>query len=370
MPEAIQQLLNFIEAHPWIAITFALIGFFASNLFGSWAKLTKQYATHSQFTGQKWNFQVVTIGNAKYNGFITVGSNNKGLYLAPFIIFRLGYPAIFVPWEHLCLRTEDRLFERSNFLEIDNCKGIKVIISDRLLHRITQASEGNFPLSSHPNTEHSRKDFSNSVEQGNKLSLNEIKVSHKLCLKIFALTFSLGLAVGLFNHGLAQYQAWQSPERYSIYSPGEYVSPQYGNDWPDSFQEFLGLSHPIRVRVEHNNGGLVSETYYSAFGSSRKTNYENGDLVSTGGSILSSPLYLINCVIPLAGSWFSLMFGLAIADHFLTSLKNLNTIRLIKSGFTILIHTAITGFLTFPFLYHLPDMFFFFKELESSLPHG
>lgn len=237
MPEAIQQLLNFIDAHTGIAIIFALIGFFASNLFGSWAKLTKRYAAQHHFTGKTWNWQTMSIGNAAYPNCITVGSNSQGLYLSPFIIFRLGYSAILILWEQLSLRIEDRFFDRLNFLEVADCPEIKIMIDDRLLHRISQASEGNFSIDAVQAISEQSKTSSQSIAQTTGQS--KFKISPKLCFKIFALTFSLGLALGLFNHGLAQYQTWQFPERYSIHLPGEYTSPHHGDDWPDSFEEFL-----------------------------------------------------------------------------------------------------------------------------------
>jgi len=348
MPEAIQQLLNFIEAHPWIAITFALIGFFASNLFGSWAKLTKQYATQKQFAGQKWRFEVVTVGNVKYNSCITVGSNSEGLYLSPFIILRLGYPAILIPWENLRLKTEERLFERVHFLEANGFTEIKIIIHDRLLSRISQASQGKFSAQ-----DEKAPELPASSEPVN----TSTQFSTRLFLKIFALTFALGLALGMFDHGLAQYQAWRYPERYSLYSLEEYTSPRYGNEGPNMDLELLGLTRPIRVKVEQQNEVLVSESYYSIFGAIHQAKYKYGTWYwSGGGRIFSTPLYTANCFLPLIIGWIGSFIYSKKLDRLSRSRTNPQAAVKARATLAILFHSGIMGFASMFLLYLIPNV--------------
>lgn len=366
---AISKLFELLETYPFIlGIWIIFICASAFGFLGGWTKLAKHYKFESHFEGQKWKFQSLNIGKTNYTNLVTVGSSSRGLYLSIFILFRLGHPSILIPWEQLIIKREKIGLNQYNSLQPAACPRIKIFLSDRLFYQISEASAGNIPLPSNSEFAFSKDKVLKDMTQSNILTSIKIKISPKLCLKIFALTFSIGLAVGLFNHGLAQYQAWQFPERYSIHLPGEYTSPRHGDDWPDSFQEFLGLSHAIRVKVEQRNEALVSETYYSIFGANSKIHYQDGEWISTGGGVLAAPLYFINCVIPLATSWLLIWTCGALPATVLTSQKNPEVIRRAEVGFTVLMHTAITGFLTFPLFYHLPSMFFFFRDLEASLP--
>ena len=344
--QVIQSLLNFLEAHPLITTaTWLLLIFSFFNLFGSWAKLAKKYATKYHSTGKTWKFQSVSVGNTAYSNCVTVGSNHQGLYLSPFVIFRFGHPAILIPWEHIRLRTKTGFFIQSNYLEISDFPNIKIVVSDRFLHRISQASQGKF---SPPAQEIS--ELPASPEPVN------IQFRTKLFLKVFALTFALGLALGLGNHGLAQYQAWQYPERYSLYSLEEYTSPRYGNDGPDMLFECLGLGRPIRVKVEQQNGTLVSEYYYSIFGSVHQAKYRYGTWYMSGGGLFSTPLYTVNCLLPLVVGWIGTIGWGKKLERRARSSTNIQTVARFRTALVVLFHLGLVGITSLFLLYLIPNV--------------
>lgn len=39
-----------------------------------------------------------------YRAAINIGADNAGLYLSMFLLFRLGTPSLFIPWEHLSVK--------------------------------------------------------------------------------------------------------------------------------------------------------------------------------------------------------------------------------------------------------------------------
>ena len=86
---------------------FSFIGIFiailAVNLFlflklSGWDKLARKYGYHQKFQGKIFRMTTAYIGALRYRNCISVGVSPQGLYLSPFVLFRLGHPPIFVPW--------------------------------------------------------------------------------------------------------------------------------------------------------------------------------------------------------------------------------------------------------------------------------
>lgn len=339
---AVSKLSELLETYPFIPGIWILLCIFAFGFFSSWSRLAKHYKYKHTFVGQKWNFQSLNIGNTNYSNCVAVGSNYQGLYLSPFILFRFGHPPILIPWEQLNVRSEKGWFVQETYLQTTACPNIEIRVSDRLLKRISQASQGKF---SPPAPE-----ISELPESPDPVN---IQFSARLFLKVFAWTFALGLALGLCNHGLAQYQAWQYPERYSLYSLEEYTSPRYGDEGPNIDLELLGFSRPIRVRVEQKHGVLVSEYYYSVFGSIHQNHHLYG---ISGGGIFSTPLYTINALLPLVIGWI----GSGIYSKKLKGLSrsrtNSQAAAEARATLAILFHSGIMGFASLFSLYLIPNV--------------
>lgn len=358
--QVIQSLFDLLEAHPFVTIAIWLLIIFSFlNLFGSWSKLTKRYATKYHFKGKTWKFQSASVGNTAYSNCVTVGSDHQGLYLSPFVIFRFGHPAILIPWEQLTLITEERFFNQLYYLEVADCSKIRIFVSDRLLHRISQSSQGHFTIRAQE-SQANQGNFSPPAQEISELLASpepvNIQFRTKLFLKVFALTFALGLALGLGNHGLAQYQAWQYPERYSLYSLEEYTSPRYGNDGPDMLFECLGLGRPIRVKVEQQNGTLVSEYYYSIFGSVHQAKYRYGTWYMSGGGLFSTPLYTVNCLLPLVVGWIGTIGWGKKLERRARSSTNIQTVARFRTALVVLFHLGLVGITSLFLLYLIPNV--------------
>ena len=76
----------------WVIVVFIL-----ANL-GGWARLAQHYEARATFAGKKWGFKSGRMGIANYNGCLTIGANDEGLYLAVLPLFRVGHPPLFIPW--------------------------------------------------------------------------------------------------------------------------------------------------------------------------------------------------------------------------------------------------------------------------------
>jgi hypothetical protein len=94
--------MDFEKIFPYF-FPFFFIFLWATVLFivayiGGWSRLAQYYQTQSKFEGKKWGFKSGRMGVTNYNGCLTIGANDQGLYLAVFPIFRVGHPPLFIPW--------------------------------------------------------------------------------------------------------------------------------------------------------------------------------------------------------------------------------------------------------------------------------
>ena len=85
-------LFPFFFIFLWVTVLFILA------YIGGWSRLAQYYQTQSTFEGERWNFKSGRMGVTNYSGCLTIGVNDRGLYLAVFPIFRVGHPPLFIPW--------------------------------------------------------------------------------------------------------------------------------------------------------------------------------------------------------------------------------------------------------------------------------
>jgi hypothetical protein len=76
------------------------------SVISGWRRLAGYYRATMPFTGQKWAWQMGWFGWARYRGVLTVGADTTGLYLELMPLFRIGHPALFIPWSDMT--TEER----------------------------------------------------------------------------------------------------------------------------------------------------------------------------------------------------------------------------------------------------------------------
>jgi hypothetical protein len=71
---------------------------FIISLVGGWWRLAGHYRATMPFTGQRWSWQMGWLGWSRYRAVLTVGADTSGLYLEVMRIFRIGHPALWIPW--------------------------------------------------------------------------------------------------------------------------------------------------------------------------------------------------------------------------------------------------------------------------------
>jgi hypothetical protein len=341
-----QSLKQFLHSYPFILpLTIFLIFYTYSILFGPWSQLTKHYKYSSKFIGQTWSGETVRIGSSK-GQLMTIGINSMGLYLKPAIPLGWLQHSILIPWtQFLEIEKDERWVGTFFHLRSTLQPRIEIVIKDALFDKISAAAGGNLPFNK---SSKMRREIESRLNRKENLvsKPGKLNLQKKLIAKIFIITLLIGLSLGLMNHGIARYQVFQKPYQYQIYIPGQYKSPEYGEIWPDAFMEFLGLSQPVYVKVEKNQGEVISETFYSIFGSMKVANYSRGEWIGSKSSFLSSPLYLINCILPLVLGWIFIIISLSFGQKKLTN-PNSHFIRLGHKLFTIAVNSSFMGFVNY-----------------------
>jgi hypothetical protein len=106
-------LQRLIDQHPSIFAAIFPIYFFCLwclvaaivSYVGGWFSLAKVYRTRAPFNGAKWRMQSGQMRwLANYNGVLTLGVSQQGLYLASMFLFRFMHPPLLVPWSEIEVR--------------------------------------------------------------------------------------------------------------------------------------------------------------------------------------------------------------------------------------------------------------------------
>jgi hypothetical protein len=271
------------------------------------------------------------------------------LYLRPAFSFVYWQKPILIPWGELEIEKDQGWSGTLYHFRSAAHPRIRITINDALFGEMAVAAGGDIPW-------FLRNSLDIKIDHGRQQlpARKNFTIQGKLIAKIFAVTFALGLSIGLMNHGIARYQVFVHPAIYQIYTPGQYKFLEDGKEAPDSFMEFLGLSQPIYVKVEKKQGAIVSATYYSIFGSTTTANYAGGKWQSTVSSILSAPLYMINCVAPLVLGCFTFMItGSPVVQGNIGSQKSPSAHRLDRIP-VLALNSAIMGLVNFFGCYYLP----------------
>lgn len=79
-----------------------------TNRQSGWPLLAAFYRIPQTPRAMQWRFVSARMGNGvtvvPYRAAINIGADNAGLYLSMFLLFRLGTPPLFIPWEHLSVK--------------------------------------------------------------------------------------------------------------------------------------------------------------------------------------------------------------------------------------------------------------------------
>lgn len=88
-------IITVFIAH-WCAVVW-----FISRYTG-WARLAKAYPQAQPFRGKKHHFGCLKMkGMGGYNNCVVYGADDQGIHLSMWPVFRIGHPAMLLPWQEM-----------------------------------------------------------------------------------------------------------------------------------------------------------------------------------------------------------------------------------------------------------------------------
>ncbi len=141
---------DFFQTHVWMFVAGFLVFFVALwsailTLIGrasGWAELAAHYRASAPFQGETWMFQGVQMRYLMhYNGCITFGASEMGVYVAGWGPFRLGAPPLLVPWGDVTIAEKKRFVFPGYELRFRQSPEVFMWVRERLGQRLLQASK-------------------------------------------------------------------------------------------------------------------------------------------------------------------------------------------------------------------------------------
>ncbi|WP_021780897.1 hypothetical protein [Myxococcus hansupus] len=93
---------------------FSIASFVQATVSG-WRRLAKRYSA-GEFEPDRRKYLVwARVGRVTYQHYITVGGDERGLYLAPLYVLRMFHTPLLIPWSDIQVRTRKLHF----FMNVD-----------------------------------------------------------------------------------------------------------------------------------------------------------------------------------------------------------------------------------------------------------
>lgn len=126
-------------------------GLMVSHMSG-WSTLAQRFRFEGTFTGQRWTFRCAQMRwLSNYNNCLTVGASPEGLYISMLFLFRIGHPALLIPWHEISVSTKQwslRWFGSYVEMTLGGPAGLPFRIRPKLAARLQEAAGGAWPAES------------------------------------------------------------------------------------------------------------------------------------------------------------------------------------------------------------------------------
>ncbi|MBC8134928.1 MAG: hypothetical protein H8F28_03460 [Fibrella sp.] len=101
-----------------LAVPLFLIGFagfwclivLSISYASGWQSLSKRFRAMEKPQGRFFWLESITMNSARYQGAVILGVTERGLYLAPLAIFRVGHQPLLIPWNAFRAFRTEKLF--------------------------------------------------------------------------------------------------------------------------------------------------------------------------------------------------------------------------------------------------------------------
>ena len=102
-------------------------------LISGWHRLAMRFRMQGEFAGPVRKMQSARLRFTNYNRVLTIGANQNGLFMVPFVLFRVGHPPLFIPWTEISnVRPVTVLFFKFVAMQLGQEEKIPVMIRTNL----------------------------------------------------------------------------------------------------------------------------------------------------------------------------------------------------------------------------------------------
>ena len=115
-------------------------------LMSGWKRLAQRFRAQMEFPGEKWSWQSAQMRfRANYNNCLTVGADQADLFVRPAGFFRVGHPALSIPWLEITAQPGRVFFMPVVELRLGRTEQIPFRIRPSLADRLASAAGPSWP---------------------------------------------------------------------------------------------------------------------------------------------------------------------------------------------------------------------------------
>lgn len=103
---------------------------------GGWRALAGSYRATQPFTGEQFRMKVGWMRGARYRGVLSLGADSTGLFLSIFPLFRMGHPALFIPWSEISFSKDRYGFFEGVRLRFSKAPSVSLLIPTDLAAKV------------------------------------------------------------------------------------------------------------------------------------------------------------------------------------------------------------------------------------------
>jgi hypothetical protein len=127
----------------WVVITTLIAR------VGGWSLLGREYTLQDAMPDERWRFQSAFMRyNTAYRNGLTFAADYRGLYVAPFVIFRAGHPPLFIPWGEISVAGREENFGPWIELRFARVPSVPFKIPEALAEKLRERAGSAWPRKS------------------------------------------------------------------------------------------------------------------------------------------------------------------------------------------------------------------------------
>ena len=137
-------------AFPWWPIPLVAAAWVIACLgigrMSGWAALAAEFRLEGDFEGQKWGWQSAAMrAMCRYGNCLTLGVNQRGLYMRVQPILRIGHAPLLVPWEQIQCASRKVMGIELVQLTLGREQQIPLLVRPATAERLRTAAGGRWP---------------------------------------------------------------------------------------------------------------------------------------------------------------------------------------------------------------------------------